>query len=174
MKATIREIGRLAGVAKLANPAVVIAFQAIALSKKLAFNGRVDIGGTVYDVAGSNGKLKSFADVDSMVKVFASKLPTTTGDYSVNVKTGVYLMSSIPSDIQAAAAKEVVKLGAAKVAQLAVVAGLDADLLLMAGWENGNPLQVARKAAVAEQKAVIVADIAAIDAEIVVQTALAA
>lgn len=68
--------------------------------------------------------------------------------------------------VKAAAAK-VAKLQAAKVSQQAVVAGLDAQLAMMAGWESGSPLQVARFVEVMEQKAAVLADVAAIDAEIV-------
>lgn len=60
-----------------------------------------------------------------------------------------------------------VKLQAAKVAQTAVIAEIDAQLALMVGWASGSSLQVAKLNETNTQRAAVVADIAAIDAEIV-------
>lgn len=166
---TARGLAQAALVARTADPDVVVSFDANALpgDKRLRFYGVVKIGGTSYDLAGNNGRLKLFGDVDGYVKYVAAAMPAGGGSYSVKVNTGVTLAAAIPADLVKAAAAKVAKLQAAKVSQQAVVAGLDAQLAMMAGWESGSPLQVARFVEVMEQKAAVLADVAAIDAEIV-------
>lgn len=173
MLATMREIKRQYGIAKGADPATVLSFSAVQVDKAMRFSGLVNVGATAYQVAGNNGKQKTFVDVDDFVKSLAVELPTASGDYDVEISTGLYLVKPLPSDIKKAAAAEVVKLNKLRLVQLAVVASIDAELALMVGWEAGNVLQQARKADTQARKAVVVADVAAIDADIVAQTAIA-
>lgn len=141
--------------------------------KSLRFGGTVTVDGTAYEVAADNGKLKRYAEVDAFVKDAAAHFPTNNGTYTVQVETGLVLVQSLPSDLKKDAAAKVIKLGAKKTTQQGVVTKLDADLLLMAGWENGNALQVARFNEVTTEKATVVNDIAAIDAQIAHYTAIA-
>lgn len=155
--------------AKIADPAVVITFEAnaIAGNKALKFYGLVKVGAAEYELAGTNGKLKLFTDVDDLVKYIASAAPVGTGSYSVKINTGIILAEAVPTDLVKAAAAKVVRLQAAKVSQQAVIVDIDAQLALMVGWDVGSPLQVAKFNEVTTQRAVVVGDIAAIDAEIV-------
>lgn len=155
--------------ARLAEPAIAIVFSATAIpgNKSLKLYGSVKVGAVDYDLAGNNGKLRLFPDVDDFVKYVAGSIPVGSGDYSVLIKTGSVLASAVPSDLVKAAAAKVVKLQAAKVSQAQVLAEIDAQLALMAGWETGSMLQVAKLNETNTQRASVVADVAAIDAEIV-------
>lgn len=168
-RVTLRGLTQAILVAKKANPAVAIVFNANAVegNKQLKFYGVVSVGGVEYDLAGTNGKLKLFTDADDLVKYIASAAPAGSGTYPVLIHTGSQLAAAVPSDLVKAAAAKVVKLQAAKVAQTAVIAEIDAQRALMVGWENGSPLQVAKLNETNTQRAAVVADIAAIDAEIV-------
>lgn len=158
--------------AKLLDPDVAVTITATALDKKLKFRGDVLIGATAYTVADAKGKIKSFGDVDDLVKLLSGVLPTSSGDYVVNVVTGALLIKPLPGDMVKAAQSEVGKLTAAKTAALAVVTGLDASLALMVGWESGNVLQVARKTETLAQKTAVLDEIVAVEAEIARLTAI--
>lgn len=166
---TQRGLAQAVLVAKQANPAVVITFTANAIegNKALKFHGEANVGGTVYDFASTNGKLKLFGQADDLVKFIAGAVPAGTGDYPLTIKTGDTLAASVPADLVKAAADKVVKLNATKVAQQAVITEIDAQLALMTGWETGSSLQIAKLNETNTQKAAVQADIAAIDAEIV-------
>ena len=168
-RVTLRGLTQAILVAKLADPAVVIVFNANAVegNKQLKFYGVVSVGGVEYDLAGNNGRLKLFNDADDFVKFVAAAAPAGSGVYPVHIRTGDTLAAAVPSDLVKAAAAKVVKLQAAKVAQTAVIGEIDAQLALMAGWGSGSSLQVARLNETKTQRAAVVADIAAIDAEIV-------
>lgn len=168
-RVTLRGLTQAILVAKKANPAVAIVFNANAVegNKQLKFYGVVSVGGVEYDLAGTNGKLKLFTDADDLVKYIASAAPAGSGTYPVLIHTGSTLAAAVPSDLVKAAAAKVVKLQAAKVAQTAVIAEIDAQLALMVGWASGSSLQVAKLNETNTQRAAVVADIAAIDAEIV-------
>lgn len=168
-RVTLRGLAQAVYVAKQADANVAITFEAnaIAGNKQLKFYGTVTVGAAEYDLASNNGKLKMFSDVDDLVKYIASAAPVGSGSYSIAIHTGVVLAASVPTDLVAAAAAKVVKLQAIKIAQTAVIAEIDAQLALMAGWGSGSPLQVAKLAETQTQKATVTADIAAIDAEIV-------
>ena len=168
-RVTLRALTEAALAAKQADPGVAIAINAnaVAGNRKLKFYGVVTIGAAEYDLAGANGKLKLFGDVDDLVKYMSDAIPMGSGTYVVNVNTGVTLADAVPNDLVKAAAAQVVKLQAAKVAQNTVLAAIDAQLALMDGWGDGSPLQVAKLEETQTQRAAVVADIAAIDAEIV-------
>ena len=150
-----------------ANVAIVTEANAIAGEKSLKFYGVVKVGAAEYDLANNNGKLKLFGNADDLVKYIAQAVPAGSGSYTIKINTGTVLAAAVPADLVKAAAAKVVKLGAAKTAQQAVIAEIDAQIALMAGWENGSSLQVAKLAETNVQKAAVQADIAAIDAEIV-------
>lgn len=166
---TSRGLAQAVLVARQAEPGVAITFTANAVSgnKALKFYGVVKVGVTDYDLAGPNGKLRLFTDIDDFIKFVAGSIPAGSGDYSVTIKTGTVLAAAVPTDLVKAAAAKVIKLQAAKVAQTGVLADIDAQIALMAGWENGSPLQVAKLAEAQTQRASVVVDMAAIDAEIV-------
>ena len=168
-RTTLRGLAQAVFLAKQADPNVAISFEANAVdgNKQLKFYGVVTVGSVEYELAGTNGKLKLFTDVDDFVKYIASASPIGTGAYPVTINTGVVLAEAVPTDLVKAAAAKVVKLQAYKVAQNTVLAGIDAQLALMVGWDAGSPLQVAKLAETQTQRATVVADIAAIDAEIV-------
>lgn len=158
--------------AKDLDPDVTVEIRALATSKKLKFQGEVKIGAEEYVVADAAGKVKTFGDVDDLVKTVSAVMPTSSGDYVVSVVTGALLVKSLPADLVKAAEADIVKLNAAKTKAQATVTALDTQLALMDGWETGNVLQVARKAEVTTQKATVNAEIAAIDDEVTRLTAL--
>ena len=68
---------------------------------------------------------------------------------------------------------QITRLGKVKTAQNAVITKLDEQLGFMVGWENGNAAQQAKKLEVQNQRACVVTDIAAIDAEVARLTVIA-
>lgn len=165
---TQRELTKILREARVATPGLDPTFwvQAVGEDRSLRFVGHIGIGATEYEAATNTGKIATFRDVDAFVRYCAGCVETSTGSYEVDIMTGTLLVKPIPADLAAWAEAEIVRLGVKKTAQQAVVAGLDAQLALMVGWETGNPLQVAKKAEVTAQKVAVVGDIAAIDAEI--------
>lgn len=165
---TLRELSRLFGIEKQTTPGAVatLKLQAIGTDKALRFAGTVQIGATVYEVAGDSGKLKAFTDVDSFLKYAAKAAEKGNGVYSVEVDTGALLASSVPADMQSWAEAQIVRLNKAKVSQQALIVSIDDQLGLMVGWENGNAAQQAKKLETQAQRACIVTDIAAIDTEV--------
>jgi len=101
-------------------------------------------------------------------------METSDGTYTVAIETGLVLVSPLPADLKKDAASKVVKYNTKKTAQTAVLADIDAQIVLMDGWNTGNALQVARLAEVQTQRAAVVEDIAAIDALIAKYTVVAA
>jgi len=153
---------------RVSNPGANPEFSAFLASDdvSLRFNAVVTIGGVDYLAATNTGKQAVFGDLDAAIKYFAGCVETSDGVYTVAIETGEALVKNIPVDLAAWAEAEIVRLGVRKTAQQAVVAGLDVQLALMAGWETGNVKQQAKKAEVTAQKTAVVEDIAAIDAEI--------
>lgn len=169
MRKTTRELARLFGAWKANVPAAVAGLTAVVVgtSSALKFIGRVTIDGTAYEIATDAGKVKTFGNIDDLLKSAAKIAEVGNGVYSVSVDTGAVLASKVPNDMQVFAENQIVKLNKTKVSQNAIIAGLDDDLGLMVGWENGNAAQQAKKIEVQAQRAAVVADVAAIDAEIV-------
>ena len=169
IRITSRGLAQAAIVAKIADPAVSIVFSAeiVSNNRALKFFGSVMIGAVEYELAGNNGKLRVFTDVDDLIKFLSAAIPSGSGDYLVVIKTGIALAASVPSDLIKSAAAKVVKLQAYKAAQNGVVTDINAQLALMVGWESGSPLQSAKLSETQDQKSAVLADIAAIDAEIV-------
>ena len=165
---TLRELTRLFTVEKSTNPTAVAALRCVAVGtdKALRFVGKMTIGATTYDMAGDSGKLKTFSDVDSFLKLVAKAAEKGNGVYSVEVETGALLASSVPADMKSWADAQIVRLNKAKVSQQAVIAYLDDQLGLMVGWESGNAAQQAKKVETQAQRACVVTDIAAIDTEL--------
>ena len=166
---TLRGLVQAVIVARLAdaNVAITTEANAVAGNKSLKFYGAVKVGAADYDLANSNGKLKLFANADDLVKYMAQAVPVGSGSYVLKINTGAILAAAVPTDLIKAAAAKIVKLNATKLAQQAVLADIDAQLALMAGWENGSVLQVNKLNETNIQRAAVVADMAAIDAEIV-------
>lgn len=173
---TMREISRLFAAEKLATPGAVATLKLVAdgKDKNLRFFGKITVAGVEYEVAGDNGKIKTFSDVDGFLKFAAKAAEKGDGVYSVVVDTGSLLASSVPNDLQAWADSQIVRLNKVKLSQQATVANIDEQLVLMAGWENGNQAQQAKLTETNAQRAAVVVDIAAIDAEVVRLAAIAA
>lgn len=165
---TLRELSRLFGIERAGNAAAVATLKANALvgDKKLRFYGTLQIGAVVYEVATDSGKLKVFANIDDFLKYSAKAAEKGNGVYSVEVDTGPLLASSVPADMQTWAEAQIIRLNKSRLSQQAIVDGIDDQLGLMIGWENGNAAQQAKKAEVTLQRACVVTDIAAIDTEI--------
>lgn len=177
MRKTSREIARLFAAEKLIDPAAVAVCElfAVAGDKNLRFTAHVDLGSQGgCQPASDNGKIKVFSDVDSFVKFIAKAAESSNGDYTVRVNTGNLLASKVPADLKAWAGSQIVSLNKSKVSQAATVASIDEQLVLMAGWENGNQAQRDKKNEAIDQREAVVTDIAAIDAEITRLTPLAA
>lgn len=161
---TLRKIAGILAAAGAVTP--VFSATVVGADKTLKFAGHVSISGTVYDVATNAGKVKSYVDVDGFVRDIAANLPNSSGTYQVSVETGLMLVSNPPSDVKKDAAAKELKFTGVKTAQQAVVAGLDTQLGLMAGWATGNALQVAKYNEVVAQKAAVNEDIVQLDAMI--------
>lgn len=164
---TIRELYRLFTVEKVSSPNAVgvIKASAVGTDKALRFRATIGIGANTYDLASDSGKIKVFSDVDSVLKFAAKAAEKGNGVYTVEVDTGALLASSVPADLKAWAEAQIVRLNKAKVSQQAAVDGIDDQLGLMVGWENGNAAQQAKKLEMQAQRACVVTDIAAIDTE---------
>ena len=165
---TQREISRLFTTEKVTNPTAVAVLKAHAVGtdKALRLMATIAIGASVYEVASDSGKLKTFTDIDGLLKFSAKCAEKGNGVYTVEVDTGALLASSVPNDMQTWAEAQIVRLNKAKVSQQAAIATLDDQLGLMVGWENGNAAQAAKKLETQAQRACVVTDIAAIDTEV--------
>lgn len=164
---TSREIARLFTAEKVTTPGAVAVLKAVAVGtdKALRFTATIGIGANTYQVASDSGKIKVFADIDSVLKYAAKAAEKGNGVYTVEVDTGSLLASSVPADLQSWADAQIIRLNKAKMTQQAVIAGIDDQLGLMVGWENGNAAQQAKKVELQAQRACVVTDIAAIDTE---------
>lgn len=165
---TKRELSRLFAAEKLATPGAVatLKLSSVGPDKSLRFVGSVGIAGVEYEVAADNGKIKTFTDVDSFLKHVAGAVEVGTGVYQVEIQTGALLASTVPNDIKVWADGQITRLTKTKTAQLGVVADIDAQLSLMAGWDSGNAAQQAKLAETQAQKVAVNTDIAAIDTEV--------
>ena len=168
MRKTLRELARLVAAEKLVTPGFVPAIKLVAVgtNKALRMVGTVTIGANVYECAADAGSIKTFGDVDDFLKYVAKAAETGDGVYNVEVDTGALLASSVPSNMVTWAQGQITKLGKIKASQNGVIAKLDEQLGFMVGWENGNAAQQAKKAETQAQRAAVVTDIAAIDAEV--------
>ena len=175
MRKSQRELSRLFSAWKAAVPAAVAVLKLVVsgTSSALKFTGQMVIDGTAYDLATDAGKIKTFSNVDDFLKYAAKAAEKGDGVYTVEVDTGAVLASSVPSDMKTWAENQITKLNKSKVSQNATIASIDESLALMDGWENGNAAQQAKKAETQAQRACVVTDIAAIDAEVVRLTAIA-
>lgn len=173
MRKTARELSALLATARGVNPAVAVQYSLATFGgdKSLKFVGMVSIGGVEYEVAADNGKIQAFADADSFIKKVSKFDEAGDGVYDVSVDTGALLASTVPTDLVKAKAAKIVVLGKAKTHATAVVADIDAQIALMVGWDTGNAAQRAKLAEAQAQKAAVVGDIAAIDAEVAVLSA---
>lgn len=171
---TMRELSRLFQAAKVATPGLVATLKlaTVGTDKGLRFQGVIGIDGVEYEVAGDNGKLRTFSDVDSFLKFAARSAEVGNGVYQVEVDTGALLASTVPSDLISWSEAQIVRLNKVKAAQNGVVEKIDEQLTLVVGWENGNAAQQAKKAETEAQRACVVTDIAAIDTEIARLTAV--
>lgn len=168
MRKTSRELSRLFALEKVGNAAAVAVLKLISVGtdKALRFVGSMQIGATVYELATDAGKVKVFPDVDSFLKYAAKAAEKGTGIYTVEVDTGALLASSVPNDMVAFANTQIIRLNKAKATQTGVIADIDTQLGMMVGWENGNAAQQAKKLETQDQRACVVVDVAAIDAEV--------
>ncbi len=117
------------------------------------------------DFADDGGKVKTFQTLDAALKTVAYIAESSGGAYTLNLETGEFYASSVPSDIVAAAQKEMAKLTDAAGAQETKRQELSAQLsTMMSGWDNGNAAQRARYAEVVAQVGAIAGDINAIAA----------
>ena len=165
---TGREIASLIAAEKAINPAFVPSFvlQSDGKSKELRFVGLISIGANQYAIASDSGLVRNFANVDDFVRVVAKVAESGNGDYVLTVKTGQLLASSVPANMATWAAAQALRLNKVKKSQQARVVEIDTQLSVMAGWENGNQAQQAKKTEVQAQRAAVLTDIAAIEAEV--------
>lgn len=84
---TMRELSRLFQAAKVATPGLVATLKlaTVGTDKGLRFQGVIGIDGVDYEVAGDNGKLRTFSDVDSFLKFAAKSAEVGDGVYQVEV-----------------------------------------------------------------------------------------
>lgn len=165
---TARQLTKLLRDHRVGTPGAQATFRAAAVpgDKGLRFALFVTIGGVEYQAASNSGKVQTFGDMDAAVKFLAGCVETSTGTYSIPIETGVILVKAIPADLAAWAVSEIERLNVRKTAQNAVLAKLNDQIALMAGWDTGNALQQAKLAETQAQQVCVTGDIAAIDAEI--------
>lgn len=175
MRKSLREIARLVAAKKAVTPGFVptIKLTAIGTDKALRLVGEVTIDADTFQCASDAGTIKVFGDVDGFLKYVAKAAESGDGVYNVEVDTGALLASSVPSNMVTWAQGQITRLGKVKTAQNAVITKLDEQLGFMVGWENGNAAQQAKKLEVQNQRACVVTDIAAIDAEVARLTVIA-
>lgn len=138
-----------------------------------SFAASVTYGGGTIQLAGDSGKIKSFPTVEAAILAFSQIREANDGVYAPSVDTGELFASKVPSNIYTAAASRIVSLNKSRAMQITRRDALAALLAgPMLGWDTGNAAQVASFNETTTQKAVIVSDIAAIDAEIVAQQAV--
>ena len=161
--------------------AVVVALLAVTAyggDKSLRFHGAVtikadDVALATYDIASdTSGALANFRDVDAVVKVVASIIPDPAGSYPVQINVGSILDKAPATDLIKAATAKKVRITAQKAKVETKIAAHDAQLALMVGWESGNSLQALKKGETLAQKAVLVALVASIEAEVTRLTGL--
>jgi hypothetical protein len=176
MRKSLREIARLVAAKKAVVPGFVptIKLTAVGTDKALRLVGEVKIDADTFQCANDFGAVKVFGDVDGFLKYVARAAEAGNGVYNVEVDTGALLASSVPSNMVTWAQGQILRLNKTKVAQNGQIDKLDSQLGLMVGWENGNAAQQAKKVEVQEQRACIVTDVAAIDAEVARLTVIAA
>lgn len=167
-RSTPRQLSEIVRLAKIGNASIAISIIADAEvgNKALVFVATVNVGANAYKVASANGKVKTFAQIDDLLKVVAIAAPTSTGTYPLSVTTGTLLAASIPANVITAAIAKKAKLEAIKIAQQFVLTDLNTSIGLMTGWDTGSILQAARLAETIEQRDAVAADIAAIAAEV--------
>lgn len=174
-RASIRVLAARAAAHIAANPGFVptLYCTAIGVDKSLRLLASVKVdGGSEVDICGDNGKIKTFSDMDGVVKAMSKIRESSNGVYAITVDTGVLFASSAPANVTAYYEAQIVRLGKVKVHQQAVSAEIAAQLVLIAGWDVGNAAQQARFAEVTAQKAAVDADITALTDEIARLTAL--
>lgn len=176
MRKTLRELARLVAAQKVLNANFVpaVKLSAIGTDKGLRMVGEMTIGADTFQCAADGGTVKIFGDVDSFLKYVSKVAESGDGSYTVEVDTGNLLASSVPANMVTWAQGQIIKLNKTKTAQQAVITKLDEQLGFMIGWENGNAAQQAKKLEVQAQRAAVVTDIAAIDAEVIRLNVIAA
>lgn len=161
--------------------AVVVAMLAVTAyggDKSLRFHGAVTIKAdgaplATYDIAAdTSGALANFRDVDSVVKVVAAIIPDPAGVYPVQINVGSILDKAPATDLIKAATAKKLRITGQKVKVETKIGAVDAQLALMVGWEAGNSLQAMAKGEMLARKAVLLALVASIEAEVTRLTGL--
>lgn len=168
-RSTLRVLQGLLATHRVSVPGFVptVLARAVGTDKSLRLAADVTVNaGPAITICGDSGKVKTYSDLDSIVRAMSKIAESSNGVYSLTVDTGALFASSVPTDIIASYEAQVIRLGKTKTSQQAVSAALAASLALMVGWDTGNAAQVARFNEVTAQKAAVDADIAAIDAEV--------
>lgn len=169
MRATVRKLAGILAAYKVGNPGFtpVFACSAVGTDKQLKVQSTVKVdGGAPVTIAADNGKIKTFSDVDAAIQAFSKISESNNGVYSLSVDTGALFASKVPTNMVSAAESKIIALTKTKANQTAQKASLDADLVLMAGWDTGNAAQQARFAEVTAQSATVADDIGALTAEL--------
>jgi len=168
MRKTLRDLQKAVKDARVAVPGLVPEFRGVAVGndKALRFHGFVKVGADEYQIANDGGSVKVFSQVDDLAKMASKVCEAGDGKYTIKLETGALLASAVPADIIKDAQAKVLKLGKTKTMQNEVVTKLAAQLTAMAGWDVGNVGQQAKFGEVTAQKAAVLSDIAAIDAEV--------
>lgn len=180
VRATKREIARQVAVAKVAAGYGNYGVDLVAVGKASdpRWMGVVNFATTAdtfeFDVADDSGKVKLFGTVDAAVKFIAGVNEDSMGVYDyLSIQTGDLYASSVPSDIYADAERKVTSLTRVMAAQQGKATALNALLTgVMATWATGNAAQQAKFTEVTVQHTAVVADVAALTAEIAKQQAI--
>ncbi|STQ91205.1 hypothetical protein [Iodobacter fluviatilis] len=96
----------------------------------------------VFSVAQSDGRKKTYSDVDSFAAAVMTLFPQKiVGDLPVTI-VGAHLLTPKPrniSDIIAEARKQLVKFNLIKTKNTETLARINSELVLAAAWETGTP-----------------------------------
>jgi len=145
--------------------------------KKITFTAEVDatvdIDGTptpsTYAVATADGKVRAYGDVDSIASQIMNLAPQKfVGGLSIAIVGAAQLTRTVnpPTDIIAAATKQKTKYQEKSADMADGIAKANAELALIASWENGTLAEQARFQELTARKASQVEYKAWLDAEI--------
>ncbi|MCX7207001.1 MAG: hypothetical protein NT086_13675 [Proteobacteria bacterium] len=172
MKAAGRKTPEL--LAQIMKDATAISIRAVVVdAAKATFVGEVsatvDAEVRVYSVAQSDGRKKTYGDVDSFAAAVMTLFPQKiVGDLPVTI-VGAHLLTPKPRnipDIVAEARKQLVKFNLVKAKNIATLARINSELLLAAAWETGTPDEQLKFAEMKNQKTAMVDHSAWVDSEI--------
>lgn len=134
-------------------------------------NGVVILPVTVADIRGS---VRFYKDVGEALVDLAKTLQVETGDYSVKIVSGDFLLAELPLDLVKSAEAKRDKLTAARLRGVGVQAGVSAQVAAIDAWGVRSASQAARRAELVSQIYALANERVSIDAQLIDLVALIA